>query len=370
MEPARPDRPEPPVTHRLTEDDYAEIFAAFAEPVRLKLVRELAAEELTVTELARRLGLSVGRTSHHLRILHQKGLVADHRDGRSIRYGLPSLSAQLEQHPGSAGWGGPSFEILAVLAALLTTVQARPAPLAGEETTLQLAAASDLTHVLGEIVPWIRRECGIQLQTTFGSTGHLASQIQAGVPIDLFAAARPEAIRTLTAAGLLRAEEQRIFARGRLVVWHRRDAPFMLGGLEDLPRPEVRWVAVADPTLAPHGAAAREALADRGMWELLGDRLVICENSHQALAFAMGRSAAAAIAPLALAPGSTGHAAIVPGASHRPLDQTVAITASTARAEDCKRVIAFLGGPLARPIFKKYGFLLPEEFSRAPHART
>lgn len=357
-----------PVSPRRNEASYAEIFAAFGDPVRLRLMRELAAQELSVSELAGRLELSLGRTSHHLRLLQQKGLVSDRREGKSIRYSLPSLPDLLESRPGASTWGGQPFELLSVIAAVLTTLQEHPEPVAGETPLLRLAAASDLTHVLGEILPLAARACGVQFETTFGSTGYLARQIEAGVPLDLFAAARPEAVERLTERGLLRPEGQAVVARGRLVVWHRLDAPFMLGSLAELARPEVRWVAIADPALAPHGAAAREALEHAELWASLEPRLVVCDNSRQALEFASDHAAAAAFAPLALSPGPRGHHVMVRAEAHRPLDQTLALTSSSVQETAALKVIAFLGGPLARPIFKKYGFLLPEELGRARRA--
>ena len=40
----------------------------------------------TTTELSRRYGLAAATVSHHLAVLHDSGLVAKHRDGRSVRY--------------------------------------------------------------------------------------------------------------------------------------------------------------------------------------------------------------------------------------------------------------------------------------------
>lgn len=350
------------MTYRLNEQDYAEIFAALSDPIRLRLLKELAGGERHVGELAIRVAQTVSRTSHHLRILLQKGLVMDRRDGRMVLYRLPSLSDQLDSHPFAPRWGGHAFEILSVLSATLTTITADPEPMTQPAATLHLAAASDLTHALSEVAALVPRTCGVDLRVTFGSTGFLASQIKVGVPIDLFAAARPQAVRDLTDQGLLLEEHQAIFARGRLVVWHRKDAPFMLSCLEDLSRPEVRWVSVADPSLAPTGAATREVFERSDLWRRLEDRLVLSNNSQQALEFAGKEPASAAVVPLSLSPGPTGHYVIVPAEGHHPLDQTIAVTARTTQREAAMRVVDFLEGPLARPIFKKYGFMLPDEY--------
>ncbi len=53
---------------------------ALSDPTRANLVFELeAAEELTATQLARRLGLSVNNVYHHIRVLNRLGVLAEPR---------------------------------------------------------------------------------------------------------------------------------------------------------------------------------------------------------------------------------------------------------------------------------------------------
>lgn len=348
--------------YKLSEEDYCKLFWAFSDPIRLKVLQALASNERNVSNLALTIGHSVARTSHHLRILTQMGLVEDRRVGKSIYYCLPKLAGQLDTGRFSTAWGGQTFEVLSVLASVLSTVQTRHVPAPGANVELRLAAASDLVHALGEILPLAEREFGCRIKATFGSSGFLASQIAAGVPVDVFAAARPATIDDLIGKGLLEAASRTVFARGRLSVWHRQDSPFLLRSLDDLLRPEVRWVAIAHPDHAPHGAAAREALKKLGIWERVERRLIIGNDSHQALQFADTESAAAAIVPLSLSPGPKGHYAIIPAACHAPLDQTLAVSTATQQHAAASGLVAFLEGPIARPILKKYGFLLPDEF--------
>ncbi|MBM3269759.1 MAG: molybdate ABC transporter substrate-binding protein [Candidatus Sericytochromatia bacterium] len=350
---------------QLSEEDYCRLFWAFSDPIRLRILRTLATSERNVSDLARHISQSVARTSHHLRILTQLGLVEDRREGKSIFYTLPKLASQLDAGRGSAAWGGQTFEVLSVLASVLTTVQLRHAPAPATAVELRLAAASDLVDAFSEILPLAEREFGFQVRASFGSSGALADQIAGGEPVDVFAAARPETVDDLIARGLLEAGSRTVFARGRLTVWHRQDAPFVLRSLEDLARPEVRWIAIAHPDHAPHGAAAREALMRLGVWERVEKRLIIGSDSHQALKFADADSSAAAIVPLSLSPGPKGRYAIVPGDCHAPLDLTLAVSRTCRQLAAASAFVAFLEGPIARPILKKYGFLLPEEFRQA-----
>jgi len=70
--------------------ELAEVFRAFSDPTRLKIVKILADARgpLCVNALASRLEVTQSAVSQHLRILRQTGLVTAHRHGRWVHYAL------------------------------------------------------------------------------------------------------------------------------------------------------------------------------------------------------------------------------------------------------------------------------------------
>jgi len=64
------------------------VFRALAVEKRLEIVQLLAERTLCVGALSKRLGISSGAVSQHLRILKDAGLVAPDRRGHFIHYGL------------------------------------------------------------------------------------------------------------------------------------------------------------------------------------------------------------------------------------------------------------------------------------------
>ncbi len=65
----------------------AELLAALAYPVRLKIIWLLAEQgQQSVNHLAEQLAMDQSAISHQLRILRQAKLVITHRDGRQIFY--------------------------------------------------------------------------------------------------------------------------------------------------------------------------------------------------------------------------------------------------------------------------------------------
>jgi len=82
----------------MTAEECAEFLRALSDPTRLKIIALLFEREWSVTELAKRLGLSQPHTSHHLGVLRTVGIVETRRQGKHIFYRLsPSFREQAER---------------------------------------------------------------------------------------------------------------------------------------------------------------------------------------------------------------------------------------------------------------------------------
>lgn len=64
------------------------LFSMLAEPVRLKLLRPLMEEDLTVSELVEITGCKQANVSKHLALLLSSGLVDRTKEGTSARYSI------------------------------------------------------------------------------------------------------------------------------------------------------------------------------------------------------------------------------------------------------------------------------------------
>lgn len=64
----------------------AELFRAFSDTSRVRILSALAAKELNVSALAEMVGVSQSAVSHHLRGLRQMGLVTARREGKEVYY--------------------------------------------------------------------------------------------------------------------------------------------------------------------------------------------------------------------------------------------------------------------------------------------
>lgn len=64
----------------------AEFFKALANPLRIRILDELRAEELTVSEIRERLDVELPNVSQQLSVLRAKNLVVGRKQGNNIYY--------------------------------------------------------------------------------------------------------------------------------------------------------------------------------------------------------------------------------------------------------------------------------------------
>lgn len=64
----------------------AELFRAFSDTSRVRILSVLVSEEMNITALAEAVGISESAVSHHMRGLRQMRLVQSRRDGKEVYY--------------------------------------------------------------------------------------------------------------------------------------------------------------------------------------------------------------------------------------------------------------------------------------------
>lgn len=259
-------------------------------------------------------------------------------------------------------FGGRLASALAAVAVLLMVVgwwtwSAKPTAAPPSEP-LVVAAASDLGVAFPVIGAEFKRQTGIAVTFSFGASGSLAAQVANAAPIDVFAAANASFVDGLIAKDRLRAESRQPYARGVLALWGRNDSPFKGETIEDLADDAVGKIALANPSLAPYGLAAKQTLQSLGLWERLQDKLVFSEGAREALQFAESGAVDAAFVPVPLIYGrpTAGRWFPIAAELHEPLEQVMAVTRDSAQPEAATKFVAFVSGPEGRRILAAHGF--------------
>ncbi len=66
----------------------AELFRAFSDTSRVRILSAIVNQELNTSKLAQLLGLTESAVSHHLRGLRQMHIVGARRNGKEVYYGV------------------------------------------------------------------------------------------------------------------------------------------------------------------------------------------------------------------------------------------------------------------------------------------
>jgi molybdate transport system substrate-binding protein len=223
-------------------------------------------------------------------------------------------------------------------------------------TELTVAAASDLTPAFEEIRREFESAHKIKVTFVFGSTGLLTRQIENGAPFDVFAAANVSYIDQLEQKGLIVPGTKRVYARGRITMWTTANSPLRIETIQDLARPDVTRLAIANPDHAPYGQAAREALERAGIWEAVRPKLVYGDNIRQTLQYAETGNVEVAIVALSLSVQSNGRWVLIQEELHKPIDQGMGVIKSTKNEASARAFSDFVSGEKGREMLKKYGF--------------
>jgi DNA-binding transcriptional ArsR family regulator len=75
-----------PMIDELTAAHVAELFRAFSDTSRVRILFALTTQEINVNALAELVGISESAVSHHLRSLRQMELVVARREGKEVYY--------------------------------------------------------------------------------------------------------------------------------------------------------------------------------------------------------------------------------------------------------------------------------------------
>lgn len=136
---------------------------------------------------------------------------------------------------------------------------------ADESPSLTVSAAASLTEAFTDIGSAFERDHpGVTVTFSFGPSDGLATQINEGAPVDVFASASPTWMNAVQVEGP-GVSGRADFARNRLAIIVPADNPAGIKGIGDLAADDVQLVIAAEGV--PAGDYAREMLANAGISE-------------------------------------------------------------------------------------------------------
>lgn len=225
-----------------------------------------------------------------------------------------------------------------------------------------IAAASDLRYALDEVIAEYRNAHPDHEPTViYGSSGKMTTQIMNGAPYDIFFSADISFPERLKQAGFT-ATDPAVYAIGRIVIWSNTiDASRLT--LQDLVDDSIRRIAIAQPSHAPYGLRAQEAMEAVGVWDAVQGKLVFGENiAHTAQMVESGAAEVGIIAlSLAKFPALAQHGHhLIDDALHEPLTQGYVVTKRGGAKPTVMNFARFMETDVAHEIMERYGFVMPK----------
>jgi len=246
-----------------------------------------------------------------------------------------------------------------VLSLLLVALMGVATQVQADEVTV--AVAANFTAPMQKIALAFEQDSGHKIVAAYGSTGKFYAQIKNGAPFDVMLTADDETPIKLVAESAAVAGTQFTYAIGKLVLWSAKPA-LVDGAGEVLKKGAFDHIALANPQLAPYGAAAVQTMKALGVWETLQPKVVTAESIAQSYQFISSGNALLGFVALSqvLKDGKIeGSVWLVPAKLYRPIRQDAVILEKGRGKPAALALMKFLKGAKAKVIIKSFGYELP-----------
>lgn len=229
--------------------------------------------------------------------------------------------------------------------------------------TIKIAVASNMKPAFEVIYSEFKRTHPQDILIVYGSSGNFVSQIKQGAPFSLFISADVTFPMRLYQDGLTR-DAGVVYAIGHLALVSNTASGIKLssdpGKIQSILQLSNK-IAIANPQLAPYGAAAVQYLKSTNMWDESKGKLVYGENISVATMYVSSGAANVGITALSLAkmPELAGliQYIVLPEGSYSPIKQGMVLMKNPSPL--AVEFYDYLQSPAAKSILLKYGYSVP-----------
>lgn len=227
----------------------------------------------------------------------------------------------------------------------------------GEE--VHIAVAANFTAAMKDIVTQFEKKSEHEVILSFGSSGKIFAQIQHGAPFHVFLSADQAKPELLEKAGLAVPGSRFTYAVGALALWSTKPG-FVDKDYTRLKSGDFNKLALANPKLAPYGAAAVDVLQALKLKQTTESKWVMGENIAQTYQFVATGNADLGFVALSqiMDKGhvTEGSSWIIPGELYRPIRQDAILLKNAKGRAGAKALLEYLRSDEARAIIHGYGY--------------
>ena len=240
--------------------------------------------------------------------------------------------------------------LASLLTSFFTTVHA-------EE--ILVSAAASLTDAFNDIAKNYEKaypEDTVLLN--YAGSGALLQQIENGAPVDIFASADQVTMDTAAEKNLIKPDSRKTFVKNTLVVVTEKNNPLQITSLDDLKKPTIQKIALANPSSVPVGRYTKGVLEADNLWADLLPKFIETESVRQSLAYvAQGETEAGFVygTDAAILKDEVYVAFTVP--TQKEISYPIALTKQS--KDGSARFYEFIFTPESQKILSDYGFSKP-----------
>lgn len=228
--------------------------------------------------------------------------------------------------------------------------------------TVLVATAANFTAPMKEISAEFEQQTGHRVVLTFASSGKFFAQILNGAPFEVFLSADAAKPQKLEEQGWSVPGSRFTYAQGSLILWSSEAGFVAADSPAILSSDSVKHLSLANPKLAPYGAAALETLQQLGLYDSVAAKLVQGENIAQTYQFVFSGNAQVGFVALSqvMKEGklSAGSGWIVPADLYTPIRQDAVLLNKGKDNIAATALLDFLKSRRAAVIITSYGYKL------------
>ena len=243
-------------------------------------------------------------------------------------------------------------------------------------TPVRVLVPCGMASAFRDLVPLVHEDLpDIRLLTRTVPVVEMTDKVLSGeIEGDIFTSLGYKEIERLQEAGRLAGGSVRNIARFRLALITIKDNPLGVHELKDLLKPEVEHVTMPPPHENSVGYYTQDVLRSAGLWDQLQSKLVYPEHSAEVIKYMRKGWADAAVVydtclietytPTGESKKSSStveKVAMIDPDLYPTLYAPAGILVDTEHADAASRVVDYLLTDNARPCFRKYGYLSPDE---------
>lgn len=234
--------------------------------------------------------------------------------------------------------------------------------------SINVAVASNFIHPMRALVSSFEKQSSHRVKASFGSSGKFYAQVKHGAPYQVFLSADQAKPIALEKDGFVVANSRFTFATGRLALWSSKEN-FIDKRLIPLKTNQFNKLALANPKLAPYGAAAIEVLKNIKLDQATQSKWVKGENIAQTFQFvSTGNSDLGFVALSQIIRQNTpqnaaqvasikqGSAWIIPSHLHQAIAQDAVLLTKGENNPAAHEFMQFLKSPQAQKIINAFGY--------------